>query len=36
MYNEEEIPNAKHMRIFEEEVSLSQPELWSHQRKRRS
>jgi hypothetical protein len=24
--DEEEVPNAKHMRVVEEEVSLSQPE----------
>jgi hypothetical protein len=26
MYNEEEVPNAKCMRVFEEEVSLLLPE----------
>jgi hypothetical protein len=26
MCDEEEVPNAKRMRFFEEEVSLSQPE----------
>jgi hypothetical protein len=25
MYNEEEVPKVKHMRVVEEEVSLSQP-----------
>jgi hypothetical protein len=25
MYDEEEVPNAKHMRVVEEQVSLSQP-----------
>jgi hypothetical protein len=27
MYDEEEVPNAKHMRIAEEEVSLSLPKI---------
>jgi hypothetical protein len=26
MYDEEEVPNMRHMRVVEEEVSLSQPE----------
>jgi hypothetical protein len=34
--DEEEVTNKKHMRVGEEKLSLSQPLLWSHRRKRRS